>query len=143
MEGKLELKTQRGAEAHALLKMKPRPALNGLSIGYRAKDFTMNGKTDKARRTLNAVDLVEVSLVTFPADKHATILGVKYSDIKTIREFEDFLRDAGGYSRATAKAISASGYKEANSILRDEDENDNNEELVALLKRATKMFSSR
>lgn len=119
MSGKLALKTQRGAEAYELMKMTPRPALNGLSIGYRTKDFTMGSKTDKARRTLNAVDLVEVSLVTFPSNTKATILSVK-SELTTIRDFENFLRDAGGFSIAQAKAISANGYK-AIASLRDED----------------------
>ena len=39
LTGKLAIKNRRGANAYALLKMAPRPALNGLSIGYRAKDF--------------------------------------------------------------------------------------------------------
>jgi HK97 family phage prohead protease len=34
IQGQLALETRRGAEAYALLKMQPRPALNGLSIGY-------------------------------------------------------------------------------------------------------------
>jgi HK97 family phage prohead protease len=108
MQGKLALKTQRGAEAYELMKMTPRPALNGLSIGYRTKDFTMGSKTDKARRTLNAVDLVEVSLVTSPSNRLATVLSVKSG---TIRDFEEFLRDEGGYSNAQAKAIAVNGYK--------------------------------
>lgn len=131
MEGKLALKTQRGAEAYELMKMTPRPALNGLSIGYRTKDFTLNPKTDKARRTLNAVDLVEVSLVTFPSNTKAIITSVK-SELNTIREFENWLRDAGGFSIAQAKAISANGYK-AIANLRDEDgEADDAAELKAL-----------
>jgi HK97 family phage prohead protease len=131
MQGKLALKTQRGAEAYELMKMTPRPALNGLSIGYRTKDFTMGSKTDKARRTLNAVDLVEVSLVTFPSNTKAIITGVK-SELNTIREFEGFLRDVGGFSIAQAKAIAASGYK-AIAYLRDEDgEADDAAELVKL-----------
>ena len=72
LQGKLAIKTKRGNEAYALLKMKPRSALNGLSIGYRAKDFELhrnNSGPNGAKRTLKAVDLVECSLVTFPADK--------------------------------------------------------------------------
>jgi ATP-dependent Clp protease protease subunit len=41
---------------------------------------------------------------------------------ETIREFEDFLRDEGGLSNAAAKAIAASGFKNAESEPRDEDE---------------------
>jgi HK97 family phage prohead protease len=80
LTGKLAIKNRRGAEAYALLKMKPRPALNGLSIGYRAKDFELH-KSGPVKRTLKAVDLVECSLVTFPADKFARVIGVKaYSE---------------------------------------------------------------
>jgi HK97 family phage prohead protease len=74
--GKLALKNTRGAEAYALLKMKPRPALNGLSIGYRCTESEIH-KSGPARRTLRAVDLVEVSLVTFPANRLATVTGIK------------------------------------------------------------------
>lgn len=119
VEGKFALATQRGAEAYALCKMTPRPALSGLSIGYRASDFVMGTKTDKARRTLKAVDLVEVSLVVSPSNVKATITGIK-SELNTIREFENFLRDAGGFSISQAKAIAATGYK-AIADLRDED----------------------
>jgi len=77
LEGKLAIKTRRGAEAYALLKMAPRPALNGLSIGFRCTDYEMHGKDNPARRTIKAADLVEVSLVTFPADKFARVIGVK------------------------------------------------------------------
>lgn len=74
--GKLAIKTKRGADAYALLKMKPRPALNGLSIGYRATDFELH-RTGPVKRTLKAVELVECSLVTFPADKFARVASVK------------------------------------------------------------------
>jgi HK97 family phage prohead protease len=76
LEGKLA-NTERGREAYALLKMQPRPALNGLSIGFRAKDYELHGKGRAARRTLKAIDLVECSLVTFPANRLATVTGVK------------------------------------------------------------------
>jgi HK97 family phage prohead protease len=111
VQGKLALKTQRGAEAYELMKMKPRPALNGLSIGYRTKDFTLGSRTDKARRTLNAVDLHEVSLVTSPSNTRAVITDVKSAtEIKTVREFEEMLRECG-YSRGQAKAIASGGFK--------------------------------
>jgi HK97 family phage prohead protease len=79
LQGKLA-PTKMGRDALALLKMKPRAALNGLSIGFRAKDFDLhknNSGPNGARRTLKAIDLVEVSLVTFPANLKATISSVK------------------------------------------------------------------
>jgi uncharacterized protein len=90
LQGKLAIKNRRGAEAYALLKMQPRPALNGLSIGYRARDFDLhkaNTGPNGARRTLKSVDLVEVSLVTFPADRFARVTGVKsYIEPKPVDE---------------------------------------------------------
>ena len=59
--------------------MKPRPALNGLSIGYVAKDFELH-RTGPVKRTLKSVDLKEISVVTFPADTHARVGGVKWCD---------------------------------------------------------------
>ncbi len=111
VEGQLALDTQRGKEAYALLKMKPRPALNGLSIGYAAKAWDVGTKPDEPRRMLKKVDLWEVSLVTFPANPKARVSGVKAADsVKTIRDFEKFLRDEG-FSHAAARAIAAGGFK--------------------------------
>jgi hypothetical protein len=89
LTGKLAVNTKRGAEAYNLLKMKPRPAYNGLSIGYRAKDWTLHKPgtgPNGAKRTLKAVDLVECSLVTFPADRFARIASVKSWDETEIDE---------------------------------------------------------
>lgn len=130
VEGKLA-PTPRGQEIYTLMKMSPRPAIDGMSIGYRATEWTMRSKPDEPRRTLKAVDLVEVSLVTFPANGKARVSSVKSADeIKTIREFEDFLRDVGGYSHAAAKAIAAGGFKASNP--RDEDDAD---AIAAILRR--------
>jgi HK97 family phage prohead protease len=104
IKGKLALDTVKGAEAYALLKM---GALNGLSIGFISKQWTYDRETDV--RTLTEVDLWEVSLVTFPANEKARITGVKAADfagIKTIRQAEQALRDAG-LPADTAKALIA------------------------------------
>lgn len=120
VEGQLA-PTTRGKDAYTLLKMSPRPAINGMSIGYRPVEWSMRSKPEDPRRTLKAVELLEVSLVTFPANGKARVEAVKSADdIKTIREFEEFLRDVGGFSNAAAKAIAAGGFK-ANP--RDEDAN--------------------
>lgn len=101
--------TVRGREAYGLLKMTPRPALNGLSIGYYARKFTVGTKADEPRRTLHEVDLVEVSLVTFPANPKATIGSVKSGDGLGIRDAERALREAG-FSANEAKAILSKGF---------------------------------
>ncbi|KAF0136977.1 MAG: HK97 family phage prohead protease [Xanthobacteraceae bacterium] len=110
VEGKLA-DTERGREAYTLLKMTPRPAFSGLSIGFLPKEWSVRTKPDDPRRTLKAVELIEVSLVTFPANPKARVTSVKSADdIKTVREFEAFLRDAVGFSNAAAKAIASGGY---------------------------------
>lgn len=87
-------------------------AITGLSIGFRPVEFELRSRPEDPRRTLKAVDLVEVSLVGMPANALARTTSVKSADeIKTIREFEDFLRDAGGFSAAEAKRLASGGFK--------------------------------
>ncbi|MEN2980869.1 HK97 family phage prohead protease [Tistrella bauzanensis] len=114
VEGRLA-KTPRGIEAYELLRIN---ALSGLSIGYIPKTWRRSDKPDEPRRTLTAVDLLELSLVTFPANDKSRVASVK-SAITTIRDFEAWLRDAGGYSRDEAKAIASHGYK---AVTRPRDE---------------------
>lgn len=117
VEGELfALGTERGQYLYEGLKA---GALDGLSIGYRVKSESVvyGTKPGEPRRTLKAVELVELSIVTFPMNDKARVGSVK--SIRTIREFEDFLRDAGGFSHAAAKAIAAGGFKATDP--RDED----------------------
>lgn len=115
--------TARGREMYTLMKMEPRPAIDGLSIGYQAKEWSLGTKPDEPRRTLKKVHLLEISPVTFPANRKARSAAKAADDVKTIRDFEDFLRDVGGYSNAAAKAIAAGGFK-ARPEPRDEDGSD-------------------
>jgi HK97 family phage prohead protease len=96
----------RAKEAYALLKA---GAISGLSIGYYARDYSRDQKT--GIRTLKEVEILEASLVTFPANEDARVTGVKTADIKTIRDFEAFLRDVGGFSANEAKCIASRGFK--------------------------------
>jgi HK97 family phage prohead protease len=101
---------RQAAEAYALLKA---GALSGLSIGF----FTKADAWDDKRRvrTLSEIDLVEISLVTVPANPDARIESVKAAEaITTIREFEGFLREHG-FSNAKAKAIAATGFRSADA----------------------------
>lgn len=103
VEGKLALKTKRGAEAYELLKM---GAINGLSIGFVVRDESYDRVT--GINTLKKVDLWEVSPVTFPANDAARITEVKsLDDIKTLADCEAYLREAGGFSKSQALALVA------------------------------------
>jgi HK97 family phage prohead protease len=130
----INLDTDRGKTIHGAMK---EGALDGLSIGYRAKKFTLGTKPEEPRRKLEMIDLVEVSVVTFPANGLARVASVKAADaIETIRQFEDFLRDAGGFSHAAAKAIASRGFKAADP--RDEDGAD----LAAIIRRNIETLST-
>lgn len=120
VEGKLA-PTPRGQELYTLMKMTPRPAINGLSIGYTAKEWSVRSRPDEPRRTLKKVDLMEVSIVTMPANPKSRV-----TQVKSIRDFESFLRDEGGYSAAQAKRIASSGFK---SIETMRDAGDDGQEL--------------
>lgn len=95
------------AKAHALLKG---GALDGLSIGYRELDVDPDPDKPGVRR-LKKLDLREVSIVTFAANERARVEAVKHilaaGELPTVREFEEFLRDAGGFSKSLAAAIAA------------------------------------
>lgn len=98
VKGRLALKTVRGAEAHELLKMK---ALSGLSIGFMTREDVYDKLT--GIRTLNKIDLWEVSLVTFPANDAARISAVKnIESIESLADAETFLRESGGLSKSEA-----------------------------------------
>lgn len=86
--------------------------LDGMSIGY---DVLKNGaeNTQMGFRRLTAVKLWEISLVTFGMNPLARVELVKQriAELKTCRQFEEFLRDQG-FTADQAKAIAAAGWKE-------------------------------
>ncbi len=107
-------------------------ACKGMSFGYRVPPYGAkrgSGKAGEPARILKQIDLKEVSVVDAPMNPQAKIAFIKSAhlshgspadEIKTIREFESFLRDVGGFSHAAAKAIAAGGFK-AQTDPRDED----------------------
>lgn len=89
----------RAREAYALLR---EGVVTGLSIGYRARG---SYREASGARVLTEIELLEVSMVTFPANDRARI-----APVKSEREFEAFLREAG-FSRKQARGVIARGYK--------------------------------
>lgn len=135
VEGKLA-DTVRGQEAYKLLKMTPRPAYTGLSIGYFPVKWTSGDGKKEPRRKLEEVELLEISLVTFPANDKARIESVKSGNIDK-RYIEQILCDAG-LSRMQAKRLIAEGY---NAALGPCDEAKDAElELAELMERYTNLI---
>lgn len=82
-------------------------SLGGLSMGFKAIKHRMEGKA----RHLLEVALHEISLVTIPMNDRTRVLSVKDilsgGEQPTVREFEAFLRDAGGFSKTTAAQLAS------------------------------------
>lgn len=98
--------TQRGNELNILMRMKPRPAINGLSIGYRPRKFTQGTKPGEPRRRLHEIDVVEISPVTFPANRKARASAKSIELLSTVRDIEEYLCD-GGMPKTMAVALIA------------------------------------
>jgi phage head maturation protease len=87
------LDTQMGRDTYTALKA---GAINGLSIGFRPIEFATRSKPDEPRRTLKAVDLIEVSVVTLPANQKARVQAVKsMGEEMSVRDLEALLRECG------------------------------------------------
>jgi uncharacterized protein len=136
VEGEINLDVQLGKEAYSLLKQ---GALSGLSIGYTTRDYEVDRK--RGARLLKDVELYEISLVTFPSNEAAQIIGVKDGDAMKEREFEAFLRDEGGFTREAAKAIVSKGYKHFLN-LRDAEAKGEDDEVAKELMRLRDIFKN-
>lgn len=107
-KAQIDLDDPVGQRVHKALKRK---SVRGLSIGYE----TIESKEDQKRpgvRLLEKLDLWEVSVVNFPANRRSTVTGVKSTlergGLPTLPEFEEFLREAG-FSKTQASAIAGKG----------------------------------
>lgn len=111
VHGKLNMGVQRSREAYELLK---EGDIDGLSIGYRIKEYSVDTDTDVW--TLEKIDLREVSVVSIGANESATIADVKSTrtvvglieklgagDRLTEREFETLLKGSLGLSNSQAE----------------------------------------
>jgi len=84
VEGQLMLELARAAEAHALLKA---GVVSGLSIGYQPVRFATDPATGV--RMLSEVELIEISLVTIPANdksRVSVVKGRKYDDFDNLSD---------------------------------------------------------
>lgn len=100
-------------EAYALMKAR---VVKGLSIGYYVPKGGDSYDEKSGIRTLHEVDLRETSVVTFPANEQAQVENVKNAlrhmldagELPSVKNFEDFLREAG-FSKTQAAAIAVHG----------------------------------
>jgi hypothetical protein len=74
VRGRLALDNSRAADTHALIRA---GALDGLSIGYVAKRFSILPKGGDVRRKLHSIDLREISIVHRPSNDSARITRFK------------------------------------------------------------------
>jgi len=105
VESRLNLNTTRGKDAYALIKAGD---MDGLSIGFYIRSCEEDFENDK--RTITDIELMEMSVVTMPANRSATIAEVKSMDAinqaSSLAEIETLLRKQG-FSKNEATAIVA------------------------------------
>jgi hypothetical protein len=99
----------RAGEAFALMQA---GAVSGLSIGYRGRESTRDEQTGIV--TLTKLELLECSIVTFPANDLARVDAVKmklaHGGLPSLPDLECLLRDAG-LSKRKAAVIANRGLK--------------------------------
>jgi hypothetical protein len=87
-------------------------SVRGMSIGY---DVLPGGakETEAGVRILTDLKLWEISVVTWGMNPLAQVTAAKdrVKQLSTIRDFEDFLRDEGGFSNAQAKLLASGGWR--------------------------------
>ena len=137
VEGQLWDDVENGRKALRMLKG---TGPKGLSIGYQTQRASYDDK--KGTRTLEDVDLPEVSIVGYGMNPKALVTSIKSlcvdGQMPTIRDLEDFLRDAG-MSHTQAKALLADGYK---ALKRDASEPDEQAASRETLQELARIFKS-
>jgi len=115
----------RGKDVKSLLM---RGVLNSVSIGFRATEYRKNSD---GGNDFYEIELIETSVVDFPANPEATILSVKSDDgVVNIRMLEKILRDAG-LSIKESKTVASVAKTELKTVC---DEQKTEEELVNALR---------
>lgn len=147
MQGRISKRAAKGAEVAALVKM---GAVDGLSIGYRTKEYEMD--MDTGTRKLTKLDLWETSVVTFPMNDLAGIYAMKSADEMSETEIKRHIEHALKaikFSSTEAKAMASAAMKGRENVLRDAGvplpETDQREvdELKALLTETLKAMETR
>lgn len=143
VKGRLLTQKQVGAETYIDLK---EGAIDGLSMGGRVKSDAYDGR--KRARILKEIDLLEISLVSFPMNESARVTAVKSLADMTAKDFRDLeaaLRDEGLSRSEAVKAVACfkswsrrDGVASDETTLRDEA----GAEIEALIKRNIEILKS-
>ncbi|MBA8667032.1 HK97 family phage prohead protease [Holosporaceae bacterium 'Namur'] len=102
VEGRLLLDLNRAREAYSLI---TNQIIKGLSIGYTIVDYFI----EKQTRYLTKLNLIEISLVTFPANK--------YAEINYIKSEDDYLRLKQSLERANRILVGDTGIEPVTSTM--------------------------
>lgn len=141
VKGRLVLEVQQAREALALLRA---GAVDALSIGFSVPRNGASFEQDKAVRRITAVDLWEISVVTFPANPKARISRVKARTgapgLPSEREFERHLMRDAGFSRSQARTVLGSGYK---ALLSRQDAGGGLDDLARCIRRLAALVAGR
>lgn len=89
VKGEINLETQRGREAFSLAKQ---GVLTAFSIGFQIVESVMD---NDFIRTISGIDLMEISLVSIPANEEATITSVKSDGIVPFQDLPILLERRG------------------------------------------------
>ena len=117
VKGRLNLELAEAREVYSALKF---GSLNGMSIGFRMKDKDYEYDDEDICHIKNISELLEISIVNFPADKAAQIDSVKSEELDglhDIRDCEHYLRELGISKKMAQKLISV--VKSAKSAVSD------------------------
>ena len=100
--GKVDMNHKDGPTLHSAMK---RGAMDGLSIGFTMDSGDFEQKS--SGRLIKNLSLMEISAVSFPCEGQARITAVKadLEGLRTLSDYEDYLREVGGFSKSMATAL--------------------------------------
>lgn len=141
---KLVMQMHRASDAFHAMKA---GLVSGLSVAFLPDPKSINRRSDGVREIHRVKMLKEISVVTDPANPAAQVTSIKFADaadmleeiekVGTLREFESFLRDAGGLTKGVAQALTT----RAKAIFgeREADEDAEAKQLAALADRFVRL----
>ncbi|MDR6146140.1 HK97 family phage prohead protease [Sphingomonas sp. SORGH_AS870] len=109
------LDTTAGRDAYAAVKA---GAVTGLSIGYIATGYEIDGKT----RTITEAKLIEISVVTFPCNELARVASVKNQENDMDEDLKKKLTDAGFGEDAITKLFDSRDDDTTDDEVMDDDD---------------------